>query len=543
MDPRKPARSQNLFSTVPSPLTSQICSPPRSRSSTPSSISPTPHVRGHSLKADLRHCIDHPELSDVTFICSDNGTRKHAFRAMLAMRSDMFDRMLYGAMRESTATEIPLPTITSTQLQLVLEYCYLEETPSLTLQNAVSCYKAAEYFLLPWLQELVVRFIETRLESVAIAGNILSDAVCTLDVGLEMNELLFDALRNFFLKQEWKIGILVGVSREAMAVLLSDLPSAVSNRQSPLPNAYLMFLCIVDWAFDWAIDTLDNSEDKMIGDGIKEKVMQLLDVEKMVVGNEPRADGDNVSLNDDRALVPISDTVSNSILDRRDEILGPLMPLMHFEDICPHRLVTIMDTLGSVVPRDIFSDAFRHHVLDRTVCPPSWEHGNACIWDRDHLGPALVLSHNGAKVEHVKNYTKHGTSSVTAVCECTGEAVYMWDIIVHACNPTQGGVSVGLATKTIVLNQNHVLGVQANSWGFASTGYVYDANPFSILTLDDGYAKGVVISFELDMKQRTCKVKVDDVDHGIVWRNLPPRVYPAASLSYNGTLEIKQRFL
>ncbi|RUP29057.1 hypothetical protein BC936DRAFT_138701 [Jimgerdemannia flammicorona] len=510
--------------------------------STTPSTPPTliPHVRGHNLKADLRHCINHPELSDVTFICSDDATRKHAFRALLALRSDMFDRMLYGTMRESTAREIPLPTITSTQLQLVLEYCYLEETPSLTLLNAVSCYKAAEYFLLPRLQQLVVKFVQDNLADVHLAGEILSDAVRTLDVGLEMNELLFEAVRKFFLVQEWNIGTLKTVSREAMAVLLSDLP--LEDINPPTTRAYIVFLCVVDWAFDWALDLSENPDEKLIGKEIKERVMRSLDVEKMVVYQyDVQVSVDDVT-NEPQAQALISDAVSTRLLEHRDEILNPLMSLMHFEDICPHRLVTIMDTLGSAAPREIFSEAFRHHVLVRTVCPPSWEHGNACIWDHTHTGPALDLSHNNVKVSHPKVITKHSTSSVLAVCACKGEGVYTWDVLVVGCNPNAGGVSLGLATQSIVTGQNLVLGVQANSWGFASNGCVYDANPFSILTFDDGYGKGSVVSFFLDMKQRICKVTVDGVDHGVAWRNLPARIWPAASLSHGGQLEIRQTF-
>ena len=65
-----------------------------------------------------------------------------------------------------------LGDIGSAQFAVVLEYLYMENTTSLSLENAVAVFKAAEFFILPALQRRIVNYVKDNLSDFDSAGKI-----------------------------------------------------------------------------------------------------------------------------------------------------------------------------------------------------------------------------------------------------------------------------------------------------------------------------------------------------------------------------------
>src|SRR3954470_20132857 len=119
-------------------------------------------TRGYSLEQDLRLLINNPKYSDVEILCGDE-EKLHACRAILAARSEVFDRLLYNGMKESYERQISFPTINSSAMEIVLQYIYTGsiKKESLTKDNMVEACHAADYFQFPNLQGLIIKTIRS----------------------------------------------------------------------------------------------------------------------------------------------------------------------------------------------------------------------------------------------------------------------------------------------------------------------------------------------------------------------------------------------
>src|SRR4051794_37478244 len=122
-------------------------------------------TRGYSLEQDLRLLINNPKYSDVEILCEDE-MKLYACRAILAARSEVFDRLLYNGMKETYENQISFPELNSAGMEIVLEYTYTGtvEKESLTKDNIIEAFYAANYFQLPCLQDIITKQVKTNLE-------------------------------------------------------------------------------------------------------------------------------------------------------------------------------------------------------------------------------------------------------------------------------------------------------------------------------------------------------------------------------------------
>src|SRR6266496_1094857 len=106
-------------------------------------------TRGCSLVKDLRMLIDNSKYGDIEIICED-GVKLYGCKAILAARSEVFDRMLYNGMKESYDKQIFFPEINSSSMRIVMEFLYTgcNIGDSLTSENIVGAYHAADYLQL-----------------------------------------------------------------------------------------------------------------------------------------------------------------------------------------------------------------------------------------------------------------------------------------------------------------------------------------------------------------------------------------------------------
>src|SRR5438046_1125531 len=122
-------------------------------------------TRGYSLEQDLRSLINDPKYSDLEILCKDE-KKLYGCRAILAARSEVFNGLLYNGMRESYENKISFPKINSTEMEIILEYTYTGSVKeeSLTKDNIVEAFYAADYFQLLDLQNLIIKTVKNKLE-------------------------------------------------------------------------------------------------------------------------------------------------------------------------------------------------------------------------------------------------------------------------------------------------------------------------------------------------------------------------------------------
>src|SRR5688572_6050037 len=122
-------------------------------------------TRGYSLEQDLRLLVNNPKYSDIEILCGDE-KKLYGSRAILAARSEVFNCLLYNGMKESYENQISFPEINSSPMRIVLEYIYtgLIKEESLTKDNIVEAFYAADYFQLPDLQDVIIKTIKNTLK-------------------------------------------------------------------------------------------------------------------------------------------------------------------------------------------------------------------------------------------------------------------------------------------------------------------------------------------------------------------------------------------
>src|SRR5436190_18504312 len=118
-------------------------------------------TRGYSLEQDLRFLINNPKYSDIEILCEDE-KKLYGCRAILAARSEVFDRLLYNGMKESYEKQVSFPEINSSGMEIILEYAYTGsiKEESLTKENTVEAFHAADYFQLLDLQDFIMKTIK-----------------------------------------------------------------------------------------------------------------------------------------------------------------------------------------------------------------------------------------------------------------------------------------------------------------------------------------------------------------------------------------------
>ncbi|POG59993.1 hypothetical protein GLOIN_2v810459 [Rhizophagus irregularis DAOM 181602=DAOM 197198] len=123
-------------------------------------------IRGYSLNQDLKLLVNNSKYSDIEILCKDE-IKLYGCRAILAARSEVLEGLLYNGMKESFERQISFPTINSSGMKIILEYIYVGsiEVNSLTKDNIIEAYCAADYFQLLDLQEFIMRTIKIFLKN------------------------------------------------------------------------------------------------------------------------------------------------------------------------------------------------------------------------------------------------------------------------------------------------------------------------------------------------------------------------------------------
>ena len=169
----------------------------------------------------MKRLMIREEMADVTFLVE--GKEVFANRAILAVRSDYFDVMLYGGMRESRRDEegeakpIELQDVSHAVFVKVIEYLYTDSVSELTWDLSVPLLIASEQFMLDRLKALCEDFIRKEITVDNVIGVLIAshqhNAVGLKDIALE-----------FILNNLHDATVVTGLSVSSMLALWFSLP-------------------------------------------------------------------------------------------------------------------------------------------------------------------------------------------------------------------------------------------------------------------------------------------------------------------------------
>eukprot|EP01089_Gocevia_fonbrunei_P022363 TRINITY_DN9025_c0_g1_i1.p1 TRINITY_DN9025_c0_g1~~TRINITY_DN9025_c0_g1_i1.p1 ORF type:complete len:441 (+),score=51.03 TRINITY_DN9025_c0_g1_i1:90-1412(+) len=122
-----------------------------------------------TLMQDMKKMFNSQLASDVKLVASD-GKEIHAHRIILATRSEAFQALLFGGMRESKEEEIKFPDLSYEVLSILVEFLYTDNA-EINGDIVVNVFMAADRYQLKRLRALCENYI---------LQNISLDNVCTI---------------------------------------------------------------------------------------------------------------------------------------------------------------------------------------------------------------------------------------------------------------------------------------------------------------------------------------------------------------------------
>ncbi|RIA88452.1 concanavalin A-like lectin/glucanase domain-containing protein [Glomus cerebriforme] len=458
-------------------------------------------TKGYSLQEDLKLLINNPKYSDIEILCEDE-KKLHGCKAILAARSEIFDRELYNGMKESNENQISFPKINSSGMMIILEYTYTGSVKeeSLTKDNIVEAFYAADYFQLLNLQELIIKTVKEKnytenyspelLSKVAeimpltednILLNLLVETVANIKINtIEFGRLSISGLRYLLSCTYKKEKPFVTLEYEVFRYSVILAAKQVSN------DAYRTFM--------ERVPTL-----KQIKDSIQVEKKSITDHQKVV------------------------------------KELEPLIKFIDFSQIKGKVLTDIIEPL-EIVPTEVILNAYRQKARSNNSDSNGIRgiqkfNELQCIWDESACGSKLIIEDNG-KVVYAPDKT--GFQNVRAKIAFENDGIFEWDVIIEkACHY----IWVGVCAEN--LDYENFAGHQSTGWVIGSGGH--SCNSRNCLSYCSIFGDGAKITVHLDMSQRTCAFTVNGTKYPEVskWNNLPSKLYPAIALKSPGRLRIQ----
>ncbi|CAG8450602.1 5246_t:CDS:2 [Paraglomus occultum] len=485
--------------------------------------------KGDSLVDDLRGALNNPRYSDLKLVCEDDVL--YGCRALLATRCEMLDRLLYNGMRETNANEILFPTIKCAAMKVILEYIYTDKLApdSLTLENTVISYAAADYFMITPLQDHILNFIDSKLgmQTTDYAVDLLSKALEAMPDAELVNRL-------FYLLSKY--------------IACSPLSAIDSKKFTSRSLQALLSLTIHDKTIFFATDEYDVFRYIMIWGALEVSP----DLASLLDSNLPRSDHMKDFTEWKQRDNIINDRSFQLFLNKFTDIISPVCQYVDFRRIQAEVLQDVIEPLD-IIPKETLLETYR--VQARNKGPLSCRRGDPkavplptavselatsstlrwdeqFYWDKFKCGDKLIISANSTLVE--TNSRCQGHQSVSAKLPIGDNGVYEWDfVIVRTC----GVMWIGLCGEGIDFGK--FLGTQ-NAWVVGSNGTKYNPPAFSS-QYGVAFGDNTTVTIHLDMNQRTCAFTINGVKYENAFTDLPDKVYPAASLRYPGKVRLQLR--
>jgi hypothetical protein len=457
-------------------------------------------TRGYSLEQDLRLLVNNPKYSDIEILCED-GKKLHACRAILAARSEVFDRLLYNGMKETYDNQISFPKINFSGMKIILEYIYTGSVKeeSLTNDNIIEAFYAADYLQLSDLQDFITKTIKNTNLIKKYSPELLS----------KVSE-----------KQLTEDNILVNLLVEAVAII-------------PLNNIEFGRLSIAGLKYLLSI----THEKKM---PFVTQEYEVFRYSTILAAKQVSNDAYNTFIERLPTLEQINNSVrvGNKYITDNQKVAEELKHLIKFIDFRRIKAQIITDIIEplEIIPIEIILGAYRHMALSsnlnlsNTRGIPINESGY--LWDETACGSKLIIEDNGTIV-YAPNSCSH--QNVRAKIALENKGIFEWDVIIEKiCTWSWIGVC---ASEN--LDYEKFAGDQPTGWVLGSGGRC--ANSGNRVIYCPSFSDGTIVTVHLDMNKRTCAFTVNGTRYQKVseWNNLPSKLYPVVSLNYPGRFRIQ----
>ncbi|RGB27927.1 hypothetical protein C1646_768471 [Rhizophagus diaphanus] len=467
-------------------------------------------TKGYSLEKDLRLLINNPKYSDIEILCEDE-KKLYGSRAILAARSEVFDRLLYNGMKESYGNKISFPTINSCEMEIILEYIYTGsiKNESLTKDNTIEAFYAADYFQLPNLQDFIVKNFKNTLEK--------------NNNGNYSPELLS------------KFAGIMPLTKDN--ILLCSLVEAVAT----IPLNTIEFGRLSITGFQYLLScTYEKEEPFATSEYEVFRYSAILaakqvsnDAYKTLIGRLPTLEQMEQMENSVR--------VENKFIPDHKKVakeLELLVEFINFRRIQGQVLVDIIEPL-EIVPAKIILNIYRHNTrsinseLNHFRGISITNHANY-VWDESACGSKVIIENNGKVVYAPNDLISWRVVRAKMLLENKG--IFKWDVVIErVCEYAWVGVC---ASKNF--DYENPAGRQSSGWVLGSNGYCRNSN-YETYYCPSFHEDGARITVHLDMNKRTCSFTVNGTKYPevSVWNNLPSELYPIVSIKYPGRYRIQ----
>ncbi|CAG8594125.1 uncharacterized protein OCT59_000975 [Rhizophagus irregularis] len=459
-------------------------------------------VRGYSLSQDLKLLVNNPKYSDIEILCKDE-TKLYGCRAILASRSEVLEGLLYNGMKESFERQISFPTINSSGMIIILEYIYVGSIKinSLTKDNIIEAYYAADYFQLLDLQEFIMKTIKNFFKNnftKNYSPELLSKVVEIMPLS-EDNTLLNLLIKEIatILLSDIEIGRL---SITALQYLLfytneKDIPFATPEYEVFRYSAIFAAKNVSDVTYKTLMEKLPTLE----------QIDNLIQIENKLITDHQKVAKELESL--------IEYIDFRRIKRSQFDFIEPLKIIP--AEIIQHNSELINSDLDNIRGIPIY------RIKESEL-----------FWDKSACGSGLIIENNG-KVVQASRFINH--QSVRGTIAFENKGIFEWDIIIEKnCSWSWVGVC---ATDDFYYES--FAGSQATGWVLGSGGNCSSVSGFYYCP--SFHEDGAKITVHLDMNERTCAFTVNGTKYLEVleWNNLPSKLYPVVSLCYPGRFRIQ----
>jgi hypothetical protein len=468
-------------------------------------------TRGYSLKQDLRLLVNNPKYSDIEILCEDE-KKLYGCRAILAARSEVFDRLLYNGMKESYENQISFPKINSAGMEIILEYTYTGsiKEESLTKDNIIETFYAADYFQLSDLQDLIMKTFKSTLEKNS-TENYSPELLSKFAEKIPLTEnnsflnLLVEAVAFIPLNN-------IEFGRLSIAGLRYFL-SCTYEKQKPFATSeYEVFR----YSAIIAARQVSN-------DAYKTLMKRLPTLEQISqVENSVQIE------NKDKFIINHQEVVKE---------LKPLVEFINLRRIKGRMLVNFIEPL-EIIPNEVILNVYRYKVLsdnsdlsDIRGIPIIYTN---CVWDESTCGSKLIFEDNN-KVVYAPNDLTSTWNNVRAKMALENEGIFEWDVIIEKdCDSFWVGVC-----SSENFDYESFAGDQSTGWVLGSGGVSCNSDDY--ITYCPSFGDGAKITVHLDMNKKTCAFTVNGAKYPEVpeWDNLPSKLYPIVSLNFPGRIRIE----
>ncbi|GES97574.1 hypothetical protein GLOIN_2v810536 [Rhizophagus clarus] len=438
----------------------------------------------------------------MEILCEDE-KKLHCCRAILAARSEIFDRLLYNGMRESNEKQITFPKINSAGMEIVLEYIYTGSVKeeSLTKDNTIEAFDAADFFQLSDLKDCITKTIKNTSLVKNYSPELLSKI--SEKIALTEDNYLIDLL-----VKEVAIIPLNNIEFGRLSIAgLKNLLSITFEKETPFATReYEVFR----YSAILAAKQVSN-------DSYRTLIKRLPIFEQ----------------------IENSVTLENKIIPNRQKVAKELEPLLKFIDFKKIRTQILADFIEplEIVPDKIIFKVYRNSALlnNYNICDIRGKLINESdfVWDETACGSSLIIEDNGKIVQASNGCNSY--KSVRGKIAFENKGIFEWDVIIekNCCN-----AMIGVCASEN-FNYEKYAGKQSTGWVINSNGNRFNSGNYSIYC-PSFYEDGTKITVHLDMNKRTCAFTVNGTKYPEVsaW-NLPSKLYPVLSLCHPGRFRIQ----